>query len=289
MNNVATRNTRGRYFVFTLNNPPDDDDVRRRFDGLRPDFYCWQRERGATGTLHLQGVICFPNPRTIRGIATGFPIHVEFMRGTLEEAIRYCSKDETREPNTPRVRVGEPPRNVGRPGGRSDLHRVADAVAEGRSLTDISAEFPVQYIRYYRGIAALQGHRAERRSTKTEIFWYYGPTGTGKSRAACDQAPNAYWKDPTNVWWDGYESHEDVIIDDYRAGMCTFSYLLRLFDRYPMQVQCKGGYLNFNAKRIFITSPKNPQDTWMNRTDEEIAQLERRVEHVTRYDNFFNN
>lgn len=289
MQNVQRRNVRGRNFVFTWNNPPDDGESCERLHGLRPEFFIYQRERGANGTLHLQGVITFSNPRTIRGVAQGGHMHVEFMRGTIDEAIAYCTKEDTREPDTEIRTYGEQPRNAGRPGGRTDLQRVADAVANGQTVSQIATTFPETFIRYHRGIRELAGCRAERRNAKTEVFWYYGPTGTGKSRAACDQAPNAYWKDPSTSWWDGYEGHEDVIIDDYRTNMCTFSYLLRLFDRYPLLIQVKGGYVQFVAKRVFVTCPHSPSAMWQNRTDEEMQQLERRIEHVTHFGNFFNN
>lgn len=76
-----------------------------------------------------------------------------------------------------------------------------------------------------------------------------------------------------------------MIIDDYRADFCKFSELLRLLDRYPYQIQIKGGTRNLLAKRIFITSPKCPLDIWENRTEEELGQLTRRITKITRFDN----
>ena len=113
--------------MFTWNNPPADGEVGEYLRGLRYEYFIYQRERGANGTLHLQGVITFSNPRTIRGVAQGGRMHVEFMRGTIQEAVAYCTKEDTREPNTEIVTDGEQPRNAGRPGGRTDLQRVADA------------------------------------------------------------------------------------------------------------------------------------------------------------------
>jgi hypothetical protein len=69
----------------------------------------------------------------------------------------------------------------------------------------------------------------------------------------------------------------DVIIDDYRADFCKFHLLLNLLDRYPMQVQIKGGTLQFNAKNIYITCPQHPTVLWSNRTAEDIGQLLRRI------------
>lgn len=108
----------------------------------------------------------------------------------------------------------------------------------------------------------------------------YIQTGSGKSREAYQQYPHGYYKMPTSKWWDGYDRHEVVIIDDYRRDLCSFGELLRLFDRYPLLVETKGGTVNFVAKTIVITTPKAPKETWDGRSDEDIKQLLRRIESV---------
>jgi hypothetical protein len=56
--------------------------------------------------------------------------------------------------------------------------------------------------------------------------------------------------------------------------------MLRLFDRYPLQVEFKGGCLQFLSKYIIVTSNCTPQTMWENQTDDRIDQLMRRIEHV---------
>ena len=52
-------------------------------------------------------------------------------------------------------------------------------------------------------------------STATLDFWWYcGATGTGKSRAARDGSPGYYLKD-LNLWWDGYDGQDCVIIEEF--------------------------------------------------------------------------
>jgi len=207
------------------------------------------------------------------------------MRGTIQQAVDYCSKEETRDPNAGFgfTETGTRPLCAGTAGGRSDLAAVVEAIKAQVPLRELADQFTEQYIHYNRGIERTIGLLSKPRDFKTEVFWYYGSTGSGKSRAASDEAPSAYWKNPVNKWWDGYQGEEDVIIDDYRPDFCTFSSLLRLFDRYPMQVEAKGSSVQFVAKRIFITTPKNPNDTWSNRSDEDIAQLTRRITEVKHF------
>lgn len=146
---------------------------------------------------------------------------------------------------------------------------------------------PEVYARNYRGLEALSSRLSCTRNFKTEVFWFYGPTGTGKSKSAFDRDPTAYWKPATSKWWNGYEGHEAVIIDDYRRDFCTFAELLRLLDRYPLTVETKGGTRQMLAKRIYITSPKCPATTWEGRTPEDIDQLLRRIEHIEHFSSFF--
>lgn len=85
---------RARLFVFTLNNPSmSDDDFH--IDGAT--FYVFQREKGLNNTEHLQGAVLFKNARTFTSVRRLIPrAHVEIAKGTLEECITYCSKEDTR-------------------------------------------------------------------------------------------------------------------------------------------------------------------------------------------------
>jgi len=162
-----------------------------------------------------------------------------------------------------------------------DLDAVAAMVRAGSKRRDIALEHGSEFIKFHRGIGALDAALNDTpRQAPPEVYWFWGPTGTGKTRtafAACEASGGAYFKMSTNKWWDGYERHENVIIDDFRRDFSTFAELLRLLDRYPMTVEIKGGSVQFVAKRIYITTPKNIVDTWEGRTNEDIEQLRRRV------------
>lgn len=89
-------------------------------------------------------------------------------------------------------------------------------------------------------------------------------------------------------WFDGFDGQEAAVIDDFRGDFCTFHFLLRLLDRYPLKVAIKGGFMEWTPSRIFITSPHHPRDVY-NKTDEEIKQLTRRITQITHFtDNAFN-
>lgn len=109
---------------------------------------------------------------------------------------------------------------------------------------------------------------------------YWGPTGTGKSRRAWDEATfDAYPKDPRTKFWDGYRGHRNVVLDEFR-GAIDIAHLLRWMDRYPVIVEVKGSSVVLEAEKIWITSNLHPRD-WYKELDYPTYQaLERRMEIV---------
>ena len=275
--------SKSRHWVFTCNNYTSEHLELLR--GLECRYICWQPERGLEGTPHLQGLVSFPNPRALGGVRLLLRgCHCEPMRGTFEQARAYCSKEESRDTDSGSFEErGDPPICAGVPGGRSDLQRIGEIVSTGGGARQCFDEDPGSFIRYHRGIEAAIRLIQEPRDFKTEVYWYCGPTGTGKTRAAQSEAPTAYWKNCADLWWDGYVGQSDVILDDYRCDFCKFSYLLRLFDRYPLIVQYKGGTVQFRAKRIFVTAPFRPDTMWENRSAEDLGQLGRRITDIKQF------
>lgn len=129
-----------------------------------------------------------------------------------------------------------------------------------------------------------------RRTERPFVLWFWGKTGTGKTRTAVEMAKDIgvdYWISSCEKlhWFDGYCGQPYVIIDDFRRDMCTLKYLLRLTDRYDMQVEVKGQFVNWIPKYIIITCPVDHKTAFTYydiRTNEEkewdnLDQLTRRI------------
>lgn len=277
---------RFRSVCFTINNYSDDELNNLKNNKENFKYLVFQQEIGENGgTRHIQGYATSSNPR---GLASWKSIisaraHIEQARGDAESNRRYCTKEDTREPGTEPFEYGE----MARPGKRTDLDELGTRVRAGEAISTLAEQFPGDFIRYGQGIKRYAELFSGVREWKTEVFWFYGPTGTGKSREASQLAPGAYWKMGASKWWDGYDGQADVIVDDYRRDLCTFSELLRLFDRYPMRVEYKGGSCSFLARRLFITTPKSPLETWAGRAEEDLRQLTRRITEVRYFPTMF--
>ena len=276
---------RPRNISFTLNNYTDIElaFINKSVDDGAFKYFVCQQERGAVGTPHLQGYAQRANPTTLAAwkLLLSSRIHIEESKGSAAQNRTYCTKDTDRLPGTLIIEKGEIPV----PGERKDLSAlVAAAQDPSQSIVSIIEGHGADFLRYHRGIQVIRAAYASPRDFKTKIFWFYGATGTGKTRLISELAPGGYWKQ-NSPWWCGYDpsTHGDVIIDEYRGDFSKFTFLLSLFDRYPLQVQCKGGNCQFRARRIFISTPFSPQQTWESRKEEDLQQLYRRIEVVVEF------
>lgn len=249
-------------------------------------YCCYQREIGESGTPHIQGYVRYKSPvRCAKAIREFVGAHVTPCTGTEEENIAYCSK--VGDGTVPNSFVEYGVRAAA--GQRNDLVGFADAIKGGKRGRELFELHPTEFIKYTGGANFITKYYERGRDFKTVVRWYWGATGTGKSRSAFTEFPEAYFKDPVTKWWDGYDSsnpgHGTVVIDDYRRDFSTFATLLRLFDRYPVRVEPKNGSVMFLAKVLIVTAPLPPDLMWRGRTAEDIGQLMRRIDIVKAFIN----
>lgn len=259
-----------RNWLFTINNPlPQDKPL-----DWECSYVVFQLELGQEQTPHLQGYIQFEKNKRLSAVkkihATA---HWEPRKGTHAQAYAYNTKEDTRiaGPWT----KGEP---IVKAGQRTDLAAMEDVKAlldSGepiKSILDSHFNICARHLRFFREYRCI---RTPNRNFKTQATAIWGPTGTGKSRWCADNFPDAYWK-PKSNWWDGYESHDAVVIDEF-YGWIPYDLLLRILDRYPLVLETKGGHVNFIARYVFIVSNKDPE-TWYPKCD--FAPLKRRLEAI---------
>lgn len=160
------------------------------------------------------------------------------------------------------------------------MKRAWEAIKEGATDMDLFEENPSVAFKYQRGIAAARNaairHRSGNTAPKIEIFW--GPSGSGKTRRAFTENPGAYMLSKPNsdrVWWDGYIGQECIIIDEF-YGWLPYDFMLRLLDRYPLNLEIKGGTIPCAATKFVITSNVEWTD-WYSKVKDTSA-LRRRIE-----------
>lgn len=97
---------------------------------------------------------------------------------------------------------------------------------------------------------------------EVEVFCWWGPPGSGKTRTVFDTeegiASVTLSGDKECPFVNGYNYEEAVLLDDFEPTMCGLKFMLRFCDRYPLELNVKGGSKPFVAKRIYITSNTDP-------------------------------
>lgn len=263
-----------RNACFTLNNPDMEHSVL--LDGLvhsqMTNYIVIGKEVGESGTPHFQGYVEFKQQVDFHLVLKWLPkAHIESRRGSAHQASIYCKKDgDFLEWGT-----------LSRQGERSDIDELAQMVNNRASTLEIARTLPTQYIKFHRGVHALQSALTEARTEVPEVRVFHGTTGTGKSFQARQWLPNAYvWHPQQGTWFDGYQGQTSVIFEEFR-GQIPFGMILSLLDRYCCKVQYKGGVTEFAAKYIAITSPVPPSDWYFALSDgDKLDQLHRRISEV---------
>lgn len=250
-----------RRWCFTLNNPTDEQQREGGVNfGPHMRGAIYQVEQGENGTVHLQGYVEFTRPLKLGSVKLLLArAHWEVARGTAAQAAAYASKVESRIAGP--YSMGEP--IGGAQGKRTDLDEAAELIAQGKPMNIVAMNCPKVYIKYSRGMHALQSTLLgpRRLDEAPVVFYTFGPTNVGKTRAADECAPNAFWKNNTK-WWDMYVGQREVLWDDFRGRSVAYSDALRLMDRYPCSVEYKGGMIELQASTWFLTSNVAPWQIW---------------------------
>lgn len=107
--------------------------------------------------------------------------------------------------------------------------------------------------------------------------WHFGPTGTGKSRSVREANPDAFIKS-NDVWWDGYNGEDVVIIEELGPKQIGGHHLKIWADHYPFKAACKGSQMLIRPKKILITSNYSIADVYPDKED--LGPLKRRFKEI---------
>ena len=251
-----------------------------------------------TGRYHLQGYAEFEKAVSLAFVKKHFgsTVHAEIRAGTQEQAIAYCTKDESRVPDGEIKRFGEPMRvnaKGGTQGARQDWEDAWKRLKTGEREADVLDVHP-HMLPACRALSHARGFALNRmkREWKTKVIVLYGDAGTGKSSTAVKLAERygEYHRVTiqNNVWFDGYDpmKHQTLILDEFTGSKMKLTFLNELMDRFPMTVETKGGSLPFLCRQIVITSNFEPSK-WYDFQNQEkrlsFPALDRRIDTLIQF------
>lgn len=261
-------------WCWTLNNP-----IAEEFDSLTSDVYTYSvvgKEVGEEGTPHAQGYTIFKKNQRLSAVKKLLPrAHWEVRKGSHEQASDYCKKDGDF------MEDGTPPMSKKRQ-GECEKERWSEAVKRAK-LGEIDDIDPDIQLRFYR---TLKDMKRDYMTKPADVdgtcgVWIYGESGSGKSRLARDDYPDAYDK-PANKWWDGYQLEENVIIDDLDQNHKVLGHHLKIWaDRYSFIAETKGGAVSIRPSSIVVTSQYRIEDIWEDEATREALNRRFKKIHVT--------
>lgn len=255
-----------RNWCFTLNNYSEEE--IQSIPNWKCAYVIYGKEVGENGTPHLQGY-CELNKvcRLSAMKKLNERAHWESRKGTQKQARDYCMEDGDW------VEFGV----LKKQGERNDLDKIRQQ-AEDDGMRGVTRNRNAQQIRVAEKYLT---YNEEPRDWKPEVYWLWGKTGTGKSRMARElcNVDDCYVKNDGTKWWEGYDGHECVIIDDFRDSWWALTEMLALLDRYEKRVEYKGGSRQFRPRLIVVTCAVAPDECYRG-TGERIDQLLRRIDHI---------
>lgn len=265
-----------RNWVFTLQGetPP-------QFIPEKMKYMVYQQEKApTTGQLHYQGYVVFHEQQRMKGASALVPrSHLEVRKGTHQQAIDYCTKQESRhqEPVTHGDATDGRATN-----GEREKHRWDDikAAAQAGNFEEVPSEI---YVKHYRTLKDIHDdHRPKPAILKHKRcgLWIHGPPNAGKTTLALEAFPDAYLKDPTTDYWKNYEGEEVVIIDDiHESNKATF---LRNFREWiniaPFRARTFYGMRLIRPRLVICTSQHHFRDLTSGMADN--AALEVRMDEI---------
>lgn len=288
---VIRRNTNinSTYWIFTVNNPiVDETEFQAQLRGWRWFKYCvFQLEKGQNGTEHWQGYLELNKSlpfSTVKNFFKPMVPHIEKRLGSAKQARDYAMKEDTRVKGPWEVGTFIVSNEQGK---RNDIHGLMESINEGKDNEDLLKEHPVAYIRYYKAVQHVRTMRIPPKIRDLEVIIHYGPPGVGKTWDIINDEEDLFIKPiGKNLWFDGYTDQSVILLDDF-SGQCTLTDLLRLLDKYRLQVEIKGGHAWVHATKIFLTTNIHPRDWYdFTKREEQYKALGRRFNKVYFYSEY---
>lgn len=119
------------------------------------------------------------------------------------------------------------------------------------------------YTKYKKSLDELTVLKGQKQFIDKEVTVLWGASGGGKTHKVYeDNEIGSVYKamyGNSGLWFDGYDPkvHQVLLLDEF-VGQVKFQDLLCILDKYPYNVEVKGGVLPLLVKKVYICSNKDP-------------------------------
>lgn len=249
-----------------------------------------------TKTPHIQGFIQLKKRKTCYSFMNdfSFQFYVIPSKASAISNYDYCTKDKNYYEKGTLIKQGR----------RTDLKNIREDFMETNSIKETLERNPNHSYVQLRYLENIAKYYSKTRDNDFLVEWFYGPTGSGKTRAAKARFENKNYFMQTQTgflkWWDGYDGQEYIIIDELRPSSCSYSYLLGLLNKFnKFTVETKGSTREILTKHIIITSSYKPDNDFVYQSNkifikddkdirnacitDSLAQLLRRIDNIVEF------
>lgn len=263
-----------RRWFLTINNYSEKEWAKSQSEIKNTNYGICCKERGEkTKTPHIHVWLHFKNARSFKSIKKKFPrANIQVGKGTDQQVRKYLTKEGKY------VEFGE----MQQQGKRNDIEDIKELISKGAGMKEI-IKVSTSYQSMKCGELILKYQEKPREVKPIQVIWFWGAAGTGKTKKVFDTEVDIY-RPTTYKWWEGYDKHKVVLIDDWRPTWCSFVNLLKLTDIYPFRVQCKGGSRQVRYEKIYFTSHSSPEEYFEALDKDDYEQLKRRITKTIHFD-----
>lgn len=243
-----------RKFFCTLNNPTEQEwhDLAE-LKGLQHivgQFEIGSKKQGP----HIQFVVTLPTrrqfPANIHSAVNYAPLRQE------DRALLYCTNKDKDHVAGTQFEYGVPCE----PGHRTDFDELAQALKNGAGAEQVAQDFPIQAIRYSRGLQFLADAVLSDIRQKPQATWCVGMPARHTAMKNY-QEDKIYFRPRTGKWWPRYRAeHHDAVVLKWPSGNMTKQDLLDILGEDPYYLELKGRSVPLRAQHIYIESAEYPDD-----------------------------
>lgn len=283
--------TRSRAWVLTVPAEGEHGQSREQLEAALSsyDSYIGQLEKGESGYLHWHVLLVHKHAIRFDTLKKVVPKgHWEPKWGTMQQALAYVTKKQTRVPGEKPLAKGEI--KTSEQGKRSDLEELREVILLGSmSLDELIINHPLaaSYTRMCQALIRARDAKKWKNELRIrlKVTVIFGETGTGKTRTLYQ---HHQFKDVCRVThygsgkFDHYSGHSVLAMDEF-AGQIPIQELLTLCDIYPLELPARYEDKIAAYQHVYIISNTPPWD-WYECSTSLKKALSRRFTDVIRLD-----
>ena len=302
---MSSTDSQSRKYILTINDPRehgfDHDLVIDRMHLFHPRYFCLADEIATTGTYHTHAFLLGYSPIRFSTVKRRFPTaHIETAHGSAKENRDYVRKEgkwaETAKAETSVegtfFEFGELPTEAEETAPK--MHQLVQDVTDGRTTVEIiksnpSFAFKGKDIDALRETLTSERFKTENRDVK--VHYFYGDTGTGKTRgiferhSAEDVCRVTDYGRKTGLRFDAYHGQDVLVFEEFHSQV-PIDAMLNYLDVYPLMLPARYNDRVACYTTVYITSnlPLTQQYTDIQRYKPETWKaFLRRISEVKEY------